>query len=358
MSPAVNAEMVTLAREARALTQTELASRLGISQAQLSKIEAGLSAAPDDLLPKLAGALKRPREFFYQTDPVFGPGLSEFFHRRRQAVAAKVLARVHAQVNIRRMHVTRLVRAVELPDLRIHALDVDDFGGRPEEVARAVRASWQLRAGPVLNMIRVIEDAGGIVIRYAFGTPQIDAISRLVPGLPPLFFVNQGLPTDRERLTLAHELGHLIMHHAPRPDMEAEANRFAAEFLMPERDIKPHLQSERITLSRLAALKQYWRVSMAAILVRATQLGALTERSARHMWMLFAAKGYKRREPVELDLKPETPSTLTEIVQVHRDLGYTTEELAKLVVDLPDEVVSAYGLQVQSQPKRHLRAVK
>jgi Zn-dependent peptidase ImmA (M78 family)/DNA-binding XRE family transcriptional regulator len=360
LRPIVNPEMITLAREARTWTQTELARRIAVSQAQLSKMEAGLSVVPDDVLAKLATELVRPREFFYQTDPVFGPGLSEFFHRRRQDVAAKALSRVHAQINIIRMHITRLLKAVELNELKIRPLDVDDFGGRPEEVARAVRASWQMRRGPVPNVVRAIEDAGGIVIRYPFGTPQIDAISRVVPGLPPLFFVNQGLPTDRERLTLAHELGHLVMHHTPRPDMEIEANRFAAEFLMPAADIKPHLQSERINLSRLAALKQHWRVSMAALLYRSTELGIVTERNARHLWMLFAAKGFKRREPSELDVAPEEPTTLREIVELYRDhFGYDINDMARLLVALPGEVAVTYRLK-SGEPivKRHLRAVK
>jgi Zn-dependent peptidase ImmA (M78 family)/transcriptional regulator with XRE-family HTH domain len=358
--PPVNSEMVTLAREARAWTQTELARRASLSQAQLSKIEAGLSEVADDVLARLAAALGRPREFFFQTDQVFGPGLSEFFHRRRQDVAAKALARVHAQINIIRMHVSRLLKAVDLPELRIRPMDVDEYGGRPDEVARIVRASWQLRPGPVLNVVRVIEDAGGVVIRYPFGTPQIDAISRVVPGLPPLFFVNQGLPADRERLTLAHELGHLVMHHSPRPDLEIEANRFAAEFLMPAKEIRPQLLTERITLDRLAALKQYWRVSMAALLFRASELNVVTERSARSLWMQFSARGFRRREPVELDCPAETPSTLAEVVSVHREhFGYDLDDLARLMHTTREEVVAVYAPSSQEPTmRRHLRAVK
>src|SRR4029078_5474641 len=106
--------------------------------------------------------------------------------------------------------------------------------------------------GTITNVIRMIEDAGGIVIRYPFGSARIDAISRWVPGLPPLFFVNEGLPTDRERITLCHEFGHLVMHDVPNADMESEANQFAAELLMPEREIGPQL--DRVSLDRLAAL--------------------------------------------------------------------------------------------------------
>ncbi len=354
----VNPAMVTLGREARGLTQTELAPSLGVSQAMLSKLEAGFKAPTDAMLERLSVSLEFPQEFFFQTDPVFGPGLSEFFHRRRQDVGVKVLARVHAQINIIRMHVARLLRSVEFPEVKIRPLDMAEFQGRPQEIARGVRAAWQLPDGPIANVVRVIEDAGGIVIKYPFGTPQVDAISRWVPGLPPLFFVNEGLPADRERLTLCHELGHLVMHDVPNGNMEVEANQFAAEFLMPARDIAPHLDG--VNLERLAALKPYWRVSMSALLYRATELKKLPRRSSQFLWMQMNASGFKRREPAELDLAPETPTLLQEILDLHREhFGYGIEELSKMLSANPIEVTRIYKIgKRQTEVRPTLRVVR
>jgi Zn-dependent peptidase ImmA (M78 family)/transcriptional regulator with XRE-family HTH domain len=343
---AINPVMITLARESRELTQTELARQLGMSQAMLSKIEAGFKTPTESVVSRLSMALRYPKSFFSQTDPVLGPGLSEFFHRRRQDVGVKVLSRIHAQINIIRMQVTRLLRSVETPSVTIRPLDID---GGPAEVARAMRAAWQLPDGPVANVIRTIENAGGIVIRYPFGTPQVDAISRWVPGLPPLFFVNEGLPTDRERLTLCHELGHLVMHDMPNDSMEAEANQFAAEFLMPQRDVSPHL--DRVTLERLARLKPYWRVSMAALLVRARDLKKLSAKSSATLWKQMSARGFKRREPAELNLAPETPPLLQRILEIHReDFGYGLDELSEMLAADADELASTYKLE-QRQPE-------
>ena len=166
-----NQAMLTLARESRGFTQTELAELLDISQAMLSKLEAGAKLPTQDMIARLAVALRYPPGFFYQTDPTFGPGLSEFYHRRRQDVGVKVLTRIHAQINVIRMHIARLLQAVELPELKIRPFERDDFS--PQETARAVRAFWQLPTGPVANVVKAIEDAGGIVIRYPFGTPRV-----------------------------------------------------------------------------------------------------------------------------------------------------------------------------------------
>jgi Zn-dependent peptidase ImmA (M78 family)/transcriptional regulator with XRE-family HTH domain len=352
----VNVAMVTLARESRGLTQTELAHLIGVSQAMLSKIEAGAKVPTDAMLARLAEELKYPVEFFSQPDTVFGPGLSEFFHRKRQDVGVKTLARVHAQINIVRMHITRLLRSVEDMDVKIRPLDMEDFEGKPQEVARAIRSTWQIPEGPIPNVIRMIEDAGGIVIRYPFGTSRIDAISRWVPGLPPLFFVNDGLSTDRERLTLCHELGHLIMHDVPNSQMETEANQFAAELLMPEQEIAPQL--DRITIDRLAALKPYWRVSMQALLFRAQELKKVTARAAQFLWIQMAP--YRRQEPPELDLMPEAPTLLQEILDLHRNtFGYGLPEFAKMLNAQPAELVSTYGLgHTKEETKLRLRLVR
>lgn len=76
------------------------------------------------------------------------------------------------------------------------------------------------------------------------------------------------------------------MHDVPNAEMENEANRFAGELLMPEREIAPQL--DRITLDRLAAMKPYWRVSMAALLVRATELKKVSQKTAQFLWMQMA----------------------------------------------------------------------
>jgi len=343
--------MVVLGRESRGLTQSGLARLLGTSQSHLSKIEAGLLPVPDELLGRISLVLNYPPEFFRMSEPIFGPGASEFFHRKRQALPARLLAQLHAQVNIRRIHVARLLRSVELDDDRIPELDPDAFPGSVEDIAHAVRAAWSLPRGRVENVTRAIEDAGGVVVQCDFGTNLLDAVSRWVPGLPPLFFVNQDTPADRARLTLAHELGHMVMHRIPGADMETEAYRFAQEFLMPERDIRGQL--DNLTLDRLISLKLHWRVSMQAILKRAESLGRITPRKARYLWMQISKAGYRTREPVEADVPREEPQLLMEIIDLHsRRLGFSPEHLAYLLALEEDEMVRIYPMTIADREPR------
>lgn len=320
-----NPEMLVVARKARGLTQSTLATRLSMKQAHLSKIEAGMLNPPDNMVEKLSAILKYKKDFFFRRDNIFGIDAAIIYHRMRQSISAKLLDKIEAQTNIYRMHITRLLQAANITECRIPSYDPDESEG-PINVARAVRALWKLPSGPIRNLVQTVEDAGGIVIPYDFGTKKIDGLGQLIRPHPPLFFLNINFPGDRWRFSLAHELGHVIMHSIPRPDMEKEANQFAGELLMPYRDIAPALQS--ITLDKLVDLKMYWKVSMQALLGRAKELGTIPERKIYYLWAQMSRAGYRTKEPV--DIPQEQPSILIEIINLYVSrLGYTIPEICE-----------------------------
>ena len=105
---------------------------------------------------------------------------------------------------------------------------MDEHAENAEAIAQMLRANWSLPAGTVRKLMRAIEEAGGIVVKLPFATRDIDAISQWPSDMPPLFLVNSVSPPDRLRFSLAHELGHMVMHRAATETMELEADRFAS----------------------------------------------------------------------------------------------------------------------------------
>lgn len=350
---AISPKMIVLGRQSRGLTQSQLAKKAGIPQARISKIESGLVDVSAEALARIAKALDYPEAFFTDDDELYGIDTSILYHRKRESLGAKILDKVHALINIRRKHIAKLLQGAELqPSKHFPQFDLDEFEGRADQIAQAVRAAWVLPRGPIDNVTKAVEDAGGIIIRFDFETRLIDAISQWVPGFPPLFFVNKDVPGDRLRFSLAHELGHVVMH--PKrltPDSESEADRFAANFLMPADQIRSHLL--HVDIAKLAELKPYWKVAMSALLKRATDLGTITERHARTMWMRFNKAGYRLREPAELDIPVEEPRTLGKLLSFHRGaLEYSVGDLARMLRWQESEVRSTYFGQ---QPFRAVR---
>lgn len=65
-----------------------------------------------------------------------------------------------------------------------------------------------------------------------------------------MVLLNADLTNDRKRWTLAHELGHLVLHsNYIDPELESQADAFAAEFLMPRHIIEPDLRDLTPSLS-------------------------------------------------------------------------------------------------------------
>jgi len=341
MSKKFNPEMLIIARESRGLTQSKLSRLLSVSQGKISKIESGLLGVTHDMLENLSDKLDYPEKFFYAEEQVYGCGVSMIYHRKRQSLSSSKLGMIHAETNIRRIHLARLLRSIEISENKFRYLDSDEYDGNVEQIARIVRGMWLIPKGPVKNLTKSIEDAGGIVIRCDFGTALVDGLSQWVQGLPPIFFINNRLLGDRLRYTLAHELGHIIMHKTPNPNMEDEANRFASELLMPREDISSNLNS--ISLKKLASLKPYWKVSMSSLLMRAFALGKISERNYRYLWMKMGKAGYRTKEPAELEIPIEEPTLFRDILSSHlNELNYSTSDLSSLLDMKEHELRSKY----------------
>ena len=327
----------------------------------LSRFENQLVGLSDDILDRAAAAYDLPRSFFVQPDPVLGAPVSVHpMWRKKASVSGREMDQIVAELNLRLMHLRRLLQAVEVDaSFQVPNLPFDQFSDA-ERIAGLVRAQWQMPAGPVRDLTRVVEAAGVVVVHSTLGGSAVDGVTFRAPGLPPLVVLNVEQPADRMRFTLAHELGHLVMHHdQPTQSMEQEANEFASAFLMPTRDIRPYF-ARRIDLRLLAELKPVWRVSMASLLMRARSLGLLAYNQERYLWQQFSIAKIRQSEPPELDFVAETATVLPDLLNAHiRELGYSIADLASLLHVQPPELASLYGLTVMQDIRPpHLRIVK
>jgi Zn-dependent peptidase ImmA (M78 family)/transcriptional regulator with XRE-family HTH domain len=356
-----NHTLLLLARQYRERSQSEVARAAGLTQGHYSRIENGLlpEGPSDDSVARIGKALSFPVEFFYQSEQAVGLPLSVHpFHRKKQSVGDRVLKRVHAELNFRLIHLRKLLESIDTKQvLPLPWIDVDEGGG-PREIARKIRAAWMMPPGPVENLTALAERAGVVVVWCEFGE-SVDGVTMAVPGMPPCIFLNQSAPADRMRASLGHEIGHVIMHRVPTDTMEDEAYTFAAELLVPERELRRDLIGGRITLERLARLKAKWRVSMQFLLYQAGGLGCLREHQAQYLWKQISRLGWRTREPAETDFAPETPNLFLRLLKLHsEELGYAMPEFCKLLRMEPNDLRYLYGLQDTTQQVLRLHLVK
>jgi Zn-dependent peptidase ImmA (M78 family)/transcriptional regulator with XRE-family HTH domain len=314
MSDRFNHEMVQLARESRGWTQQQLAEASKLTQGFISRLEAGEKIISKEKLRSLAEALRYPPGFFFQQERYEGLGISVVFYRKKAGARMTDLRRLQAEINLHRIFISKIFACLDVRFRNtFQFMDVDEYQGDAEKIASLVRASWNLPFGPVVNLVKAIEGAGGIVFSFPFGTKDIDAISQWPNDGRPLFFINSEVPADRIRFSLAHELGHMVMHRSASDVMEAEANRFASEFLMPAREIKPQLVG--INLPKAAQLKPYWRTSMAALIYRAKELGTISQAEYAKLFQRMSHLGIRKSEPGPLP--PEEPNLIPELFNTY-----------------------------------------
>ncbi|HEY0118224.1 MAG TPA: XRE family transcriptional regulator [Cellulomonas sp.] len=321
-------EVIETARRAKAWTQEELAERAGVTQAALSRYEHDLRSPAPDVLGRIATALGVTPGRLTAGARIEG-GIAVTAHMRRSKTArATVWRTLEARLNMARLHARHVFEEVSMQAERsVPTFDPDDVS--PADAARLVRAQWRLPVGPIRSLVDWMESAGIVVIADDFGaSARVDGLSQWSED-HPVVLVNSAMPVDRQRWTLAHELGHLVLHTEYIDDnAEQQADEFAAEFLMPADQIGPMLQ--RLRIGDLVDLKRAWGTSMAAIVERAASLGKMTPAQRANFYKAMNAKGYRYREPGSDQIPPETPRLARHIGQTLAAKGLTNDDIASI----------------------------
>lgn len=346
----INPEFIVLARESRGKTQKDFAVDLELEQGTLSKIENGLIPPSAVIMERICSLTKFPLSFFQQT---VSPERVKGHYRKQLSLPAREEKLNSAWMTVMEATILKLLESVNIPVPNIPSWDVTTHGS-PTLAAEYVRNSWHVTKGRILNVSRVFEDNGILVIPIDFAG-SMDGLATFFDRRYPVIFLNKNTPGDRQRFTLAHELGHLVMHFgnkviAPDRDIEKEAHEFAGEFLLPSRDMGFML--DNITLPKLAELKLFWHVSMQFLLRRAFDLGKVTKDQYYYMNRLMSAKGLRKNEGVYVP--SEAPKLIKEMIDLfEQELNYTHNDFAAMFHLTPETFNEVY---LQTRPK--LRILK
>ena len=296
---------IKLARKAAGISLRVLAEEAGVSPMAISKYENNKNVPSSKVLLSLADALEVRVEYFFRTAHV---ELHEVEYRKHSKLPKKTLDKIEGNV------IEQIERFLELeeylpvsPVERFQLPDklpeqIDEYNDI-ELVAQIIRKAWDLGSNPITDLTDTLEERG---IRVFHSTilhnEKFDGLAAQVNG-SPVIVVGSKWPGDRQRFTLAHELGHLMLDgRLPEYlDIEKAANRFAGAFLVPLREVLKELGQKRNWLEpiELCVLKKTYGFSMQAWLYRATELGVINRNSSKKMWDYFTHKGWRKIEPGE-----------------------------------------------------------
>jgi len=295
-------DRIQQARKSAGLSMRALADKAGISAMAISKYENDQITPSSGVLLSLADALGVRVEYFFRTSKI---QLKEVEYRKHSKLPKKTLDQIEGDV------IEQIERFLELEEF-LPASPIEAFklpGDLPfvqnyddiESVAQQIRDAWELGTNPIPDLIDTLEEKGIKVFQSnALHGEKFDGLAAQVNGTP-VIVIGKGWPGDRQRFTMAHELGHLVLANRLAKDLDEEkaAHRFAGAFLAPASEVFKELGNKRNRLDpiELCILKQAYGLSMRAWIYRASDLGILNQVASRAMWDYFRERGWVKVEP-------------------------------------------------------------
>lgn len=305
-------ERLKRAREAAGFALRDLAEQVGVSHTMISKYEKNKVMPSSSQILKIAKALDVRMEYFFRPSKIKLEGVefrkrSSLSVRNEKKLTVDIIEQAERWSELVEQYPNHPIMQFSIPKeipRQIDALeDIDD-------IADLVREVWGIGFNPIPSMVDLLESHGILVINTDIPSEnKFDGLSCSVSEYP-IIAISSEYTGDRQRNTLAHELGHLLLDgRLPKHiDEEKACNYFAGAFLLPKSSIIQSLGQRRQTLElgELYLLKHEFGISMGSILYRAAQLGIISQGIAKQFFISFRQKGWHRKEPMEQYPKEKT----------------------------------------------------
>ena len=265
----------------------------------IGRYERGEIAPSPPVRAALARALGTPETYFRAGPPM---RLLELHFRTKVRVGHRTRTRIQAAALKRMDAYCEVEEQLGLPSgswepPRGVPFPVRESGAEVEFAAISLRRHWGLGMRPVSNVAEALEEHGVKIVVLDL-PPGLDGAcvtartrdGRMVPGI----VVSQRGPRERQRFTMAHELGHLTLEASPRADAELTADRFAGALLMPAETVWSEVGRHRthIGWDELFKLKRLFGVSVQALTHRCSQLGVFRTGLSRRLFDEFRHRGW------------------------------------------------------------------
>ncbi len=341
---AYNGFSLKVVRDFYGINQSQFAKLLGISQPVISKLEKGDKNLEENHIKNFSEYFEP--NFFKRNVENVNPKL---FYRKLSSVTKSKLGMFESRLNLFYNTILEALEIVDLDSEQLPKIDINDYyrdvDGEYktdfEYIATEIRLKFGIGRGPISNIIKLLEEKGIIIHFFDYDfissdNNKFDGVSFYVKGTP-VILVNNKVPNSRKVFTIAHELGHLLLHFddmiSIERDIENEANSFASAFLAPAKDIKSSLR--QLNIDKLKSLKIEWNMSIASLVYRAYALGTISQQTLR-FWMMKLSP-IRKNEPLEFEI--DNPKLLKKLFQVleeqtengiYKHLGFTEKLRSEL----------------------------
>jgi|688.fasta_scaffold130891_3 Zn-dependent peptidase ImmA (M78 family)/DNA-binding XRE family transcriptional regulator len=296
-------ERLQRARKAAGVSLRVLADQTDLSHTTIDKFEKEKLKPSSSQLIKMAKVLGVRTEYFFRSDVIT---IQTPEYRKKTTLAKKVLNKIEGDIFDQAERWHELLNLypkspIESFSLPANLLEFISTETQIEDLAVTMRHAWELGLGCIPDLIDTLESQGIMVISTAVKNDEkFDGLTSVVNDIP-LIVVDANWVGDRQRFTLAHELGHLLLKNriAESDNEEKWCNHFAGAFLLPKATLISHLGEHRHNLEprELYLLKHEFGLSMQGVLFRAKQAEIITQATFERICRMFSMNGWRKCEP-------------------------------------------------------------
>lgn len=297
------ANRLSIARKMAGFSLQGLADQLEgkVTKQAISKYEKGQMTPSGDVLIAIANALGVTVDFLcnepdvqVELDQIEYRKRARFSKNQQRAIESKTIEFLERYAELEECTLSSKSFEVSLSSGKI------DTEEQIEVAAQEFRSKLGLGQGPIFGVLELLEEHGVKVLEVE-APDSFDGMNAKALG-NPVVVLNRTFPVERKRFSALHEIAHYLLDFGPQfseKDIEKLCHRFAGAVLIPAAKLRQEISSHRsqLSLNELVMLKEYWGISIKAILVRARDLKIITQSECVSELKGYNAKGYNQNEP-------------------------------------------------------------
>jgi len=293
-------ERLKSARKMAGYSLEELAGKLGnITKQALSNYENGKRKPNSDVIIRLAKIIGVKPDYFVRENSL---KFENFEFRKSSKLLKKQINSIEERTRdyLERYYELEQIMGVDEKFFNpIKNIEIKN-GGNAESAAEKLRENWGIGFNPIKNLIETLEDHE-IRIFEIDADKKFDGLA-VYSGAFPIIIINKNIEDIvRKRMTVAHELGHLLLkliENLNPKEKERYCFRFAGAFLIPKQVLINELGRKRskITLKELEHLKEEFGISIQALMRRARDLDIITKIKYQNFCIKIRKEGWEKFE--------------------------------------------------------------
>ncbi len=289
-------EVLRSLRENSGYGISELAKKIGVNPEKIERVERGKDDFTIRQVKKLAEIYKVPLAAFFSDVVPRLPSLPDYRINREKRIPpsvnfairrAKYLSDMVYEISRRRTIFPEFPR--NLP---------------PKELAEKLRdylnpvAPKRVYPSRILNYYKKLieEKLNVLVVEYPLKSEDVRAF--IIKNHLSVIVLNESDEAPIKLFSLFHELGHLLRDEVglcsitmeEDAHVERYCNRFAAEFLMPEKEFKEHVEKYGTNMDGLKKMQRVFGVSIQAMMIRLLNLDLISQEEYEDFKMGFSKK--------------------------------------------------------------------